>query len=339
MKNFEDNLKVQFTGLKVKLPQVAKNLDHLFADYIELIALFSNQAYVTRDDILYRVQEEGESTLNEVIKNEVTDEEDEDDIFEDSSTAKRNDIKERWCDKLFQVLDDRSRIFNTSYPFLYSTQSGLILKEQVDNAQELYIFLLIASNLDLFNKVASYLTTDFEEVSFFVLKNYLQSAQVRRFGKNSQYQGSAITKIKALAKDMKLEINENSLANVSDQNMQERGLDVIAWIPFTDNCPNIITILGQCACGKDWSKKYHDTQRFSNYMKYFRQKPNHAMFIPYSLISRNSDWFYRSDDIERGSLMFERKRIIDLFNNDMEFDQLLSRQIIKKCIKYSEDIV
>ena len=162
---------------------------------------------------------------------------------------------------------------------------------------------------------------------------------VKKFGKKSDYHGNAKAKIRALALDMKLKINEDSLANISDLNNQERGLDIIAWFPFVDNCPNVITILGQCACGKDWPKKYHDTQRFETYMKYFRQKPIHAMFIPYSLISKNSDWFFCSDDIQRNSMIFERKRIVELFNNQNEFNTLNSKQIVDKCINYYEDIV
>jgi hypothetical protein len=138
---------------------------------------------------------------------------------------------------------------------------------------------------------------------------------------------------------MKLQINEHSLQNVADGNNQERGLDVIAWFPFTDDCPNIITILGQCSCGKDWKSKYHDTKRFETYMKYFRQKPIHAMFIPYALISQNNNWFYCSDDIEKPSLMIERKRIVDLFDNETEFRALHSITIVDECVKCVEDIV
>lgn len=339
MKNFDENLHEQFEGLKVKLPEVAKNLNHLYADYVELVALFSNKIHVTKGDILKRIQGDGESSINDVITIEAESDEIEGDLFDDSNTSRRNDIKERWVDNLFQVLEGRTRIFGDNYPFLYSNQTGLILKEDIKEKQEVYLFLLISSNLDLFNKVASDLTADFEEISFFALKSFLPSAEVRKFGKKTQYEGNAKKKIRSLASEMKLEINEYSLDNISDHNIQERGLDVIAWIPFADNCPNIITILGQCACGKDWPKKYHDTQRFSNYMKYFRQKPIHAMFIPYSLITGNSDWFYRSDDIERNTMMFERKRIVELFNNQAEFDTLPSKKIVERCLDFFEDLV
>jgi len=339
MRNFNENLKAQFAELKVKLPEVAKNLDHLYIDYIELVALFSNKVYVTKDDILNRIQDDGESTIDDVISNEASDDEIEGDLFDNSNTSKRNDIKERWADNLFKVLEDRASIFGENYPFLFSNHTGLILKENIKEKQEVYLFLLISSNLDLFKKVAPDLTTDFEEVSFLILKNFLPNAEVRKFGKKSEYEGNAKAKIRTLAKEMKLEVNEYSLENISDQNNQERGLDIIAWVPFADNCPNIITILGQCACSKDWPKKYHDTQRFSNYMKYFRQKPIHAMFIPYSLICRNSDRFYRSDDIERNTIMFERNRIVNLFNNHAEFGALPSKKIIDKCVNYFEDLV
>ena len=339
MINFNEKLVAQFKGLKVHIPEVAKHLDHLYADYVELVALFSNQTYVTKSDILDRIKDDGETSINELVNVEANEEENTEDLFSDSNTSRRNDIKERWIDNLFKVLEDRLAIFGDNYPFEFSLQKGLILNANIADKKQLYIFLLISSNLDLFNKVASDLTTDFEDISYYILNSFLPTATVKKFGKNSDYNGNAKTKIRALATDMKLEVNENSLSNISDHNNQERGLDVIAWFPFSDNCPNIITILGQCACGKDWSKKYHDTQRFSNYMKYFKQKPIHAMFIPYSLISRNSDWFYCSDDIERNSIMFERKRIVELFNNQNEFDALPSKRIVEECVKYYEDLV
>ena len=339
MNKFDIKLLEQFTNFKVTKPDHPKHLNHLYADYVELITLFSNQSYITKDTILDRIKDTGETGINEIVLSEANDEINENDLFADSNTSKRNDLKENWVDNLFDVIRDRSSIFKNDYPFDYSENRGLILKENIVDKNELYIFLLISSNLDLFNKVANDLTTDFEDVSYFVLKNFLGKAIVKKFGKRSEYSGKAKEKIKALAIDMKLEINEYSLSNVSEQNLQERGLDIVAWFPFTDYCPNIITILGQCACGKDWPQKYHDTERFATYMRYFRQKPIHAMFIPYSLISRSSDWFYCSDDIQRNTMMFERKRILELFDNNEEFKKLPSKRIVEECVRYSEDII
>jgi hypothetical protein len=339
MTELNEKLTEQFTGLKIKFPEVAKNLNHIYSDYVELVALFNGQDFITKSEVMEKIKGDGETKINDVIKIEAEDEEISGDLFDDSNTSKRSDLKERWIDNLFKVIEDRSQIFNKDYPFNYSEETGLILKNKISEKQELYIFLLIASNLDLFNKVASDLTTDFEEVSYYILKGFLSSAVVKRFGKKSDYAGNARTKIRALAKDMKLDVDESSLENISIHNNQERGLDIIGWFPFSDDCSNIIAILGQCACGKDWPRKYHDLDRFSNYMKYFRQRPIHAMFIPYALISRNNNWFYCSDDIRRDSMIFERKRIIDLFSNKKEFDSMPSKIIVEACYGYTEDLV
>lgn len=339
MINFNERLKQQFTGLKISTPEHTDNLHYLYADYVELVALFSNTAYVTPTDILDRLRDSGEQVINEIIEKEADEDDLQDDIFDTANTSKRNDIKEKWIAEIFAVISDRVKIYGETYPFEYSLQKGLILKQQTTHKNELYIFLLISSNLDSFKKVTSFLTSDFEEISYYALQKLFPSAIVKKFGKRSEYNGTAKTKIRALANDMKLHINEYSLQNVADANVQERGLDVIAWFPFSDNCPNIITILGQCACGKDWKSKYHDTKRFESYMKYFRQKPIHAMFIPYALISKNSDTFFCSDDIEKPSLMLERKRIVDLFDNENEFNNLNSKTIVDECIRYVEDIV
>ena len=336
MKNFDERLKQQFTKIKIEVPDATKHLIYLYADFVELIALFSNNSYVTETDILDRLKDEGETNILDIISSEAAEDGDDEEIPE----SKKNDLKERWVNELFSLIEDRVAIYNENYPFNYDLKRGFILKDNIQGKQELYLFLLIASNLDSFNKIGSELTKDFELVSFYSLKEFLPAyARVESFGKNTIYTGNAISKIKRLASEMRLDINENSLRNISEKNNQERGLDVVGWLPFKDSCPNIITILGQCTCEKNWPKKYHDTKRFETYMKYFRLKPIHAMFIPYSLIIRNSSWFDRSDDIERNTIMFERKRILELFNEQQAFEVLDSKKIVESCVAYQEDIV
>ena len=325
MKNFSDRFIEQFKDLKVDLPDVAKNMEHLYADYVELVALFSNHSFVTASDILDRIKDSGGLRKKE-NQDEVT-------------VGEENDKNEGWITYIFQIIEERSNLFSLEYPFAFSTNK-IILKDELTHKQELYLFLLISSNLDLFNKVRSELTSDFETISYYALKNYLPShAILKQFGKKTDYLGNAIKKIKDLAVDLKVEVREHEIANISERNNQERGLDIIGWIPFRDNCPNLITILGQCACGKEWASKHHDTKRFKHYLKFYRLNPFHAIFIPFALISKGGSKFLRSDDIEENTLVFERKRIVDLFNNKSEFDALDSKQIVDKCFIYTEDIV
>lgn len=325
MKNFSDRFIEQFEDLKVELPVAAKHIEHLYADYVELVALFSNNSFVTASDILDRIKDSGELRRQE--------------NQEEITVGEENDINEGWITCIFQIIEERSNLFLSDYPFEFSTNK-IIIKSNLADKQELYLFLLISSNLDLFNKLKSELTSDFETVSYYALKNYLPShAIVKQFGKKSDYTGNAIKKIKDLALDLKVDVREHEITNISERNNQERGLDVIGWIPFSDNCPNLITILGQCTCGKDWASKHHDTKRYKHYLKFYRLSPYHAIFIPYALIGHGGSKFYRSDDIEENTLVFERKRIIDFFNNKTEFDALESKQIVDKCISYTEDIV
>lgn len=326
MKNFEANLTEQFTNLKVGVPDFPDHLEHLYADYIELIALFSNKSFVTGSDILDRLKDEGEIRRSE--------------NQDQSTVAEQNDRNEAWINKIFQVIEERANLFENDYPFDY-INNRIILTNNLTLKHELYVFLLISSNLNLFSRVKSSLTSDFEVVSYFALKNYLPTkAIVKQFGKNSDYAGSAVEKIRDLASDLKVEVREHEIENISDRNNQERGLDLIGWIPFNDNCPNIFTILGQCACGKEWASKHHDTKRYNHYLKFYRLDPFHAMFIPYALIGKNGgSKFYRSDDIEKNTLVFERKRITELFNYELEFDKLESKRIVSQCINYTEDII
>jgi len=147
--------------------------------------------------------------------------------------------------------------------------------------------LLISSKLDIFNPFKLDLTADFEKVSYVVLKEFLLiKAIVKAFGKNTQYQGNAISKIKQLDNDLDLQVDDYELNQVSERNTQEWGLDIIGWLPFADKCGNKVIFLCQCACGKkEYESKQHDTRRFEIYLRFYKTKPQHTLFIPYSLIN------------------------------------------------------
>ena len=326
MKSFEDNLEEQFSNFKVLVPNFPRDFEHFYADFIELIALFSNKSFVTASDIIDRLKDEGELRKAE----------DQDKM----TVSEENDKNEAWINSIFKIIEERSALFDTDYPFDHGN-NRIILTERLTTRHQVYIFLLISSNLQLFQKVRSSLTTDFEVVSYYALKSYLPAqAIVKQFGKRSDYSGNAKEKIRNLAKDLNVEVREHEMENISDRNNQERGLDVIGWIPFGDKCPNFFTVLAQCACGKDWASKHHDTKRYIHYLRFYRLKPFHALFIPYSLVGKSGGTrFYRSDDVEEGTLIFDRKRITELFLSETDFNGLESKRVVEECIMYVEDIL
>ena len=328
--NFDQKIVNQFKNFRLKTPNHTTNLTHLYADYVELIALFSNDNYVTSSEIQDRFIDEGIETIND-------DQEPSAEIG--SSHSEEVDKIEKRIRNIFLLLEERSLLFQNHYPFEYSNEK-IILKESLDFKKELYLILLAASNLDFFSEVKPELTSEFEIISFYVLKRYLPNkAIIRQFGKHSDYTGNAKIKIKNLANDLNLEIDSYEIENISDRNNQERGLDIIGWIPFDDNCANMLIILAQCACGKKWYGKQHDTTRYENYYHFYKTLPQHTLFIPYSLINLSANKFYQSDEVRKKRMVFERRRLLEYFEEEDVLNKLDSKKFIESCLEYQEDIV
>ncbi len=325
--NIDSKIGQYFSNVSLKLySPPARHLVHLYADYVELISLFSNSDFVTASDIADRFKDEGILTKKK----------------EDSEQAEGNDKNEQWINEIFQVLEERSFLYLSDYPFkLYgNSRIQLIPQPDLNNRHKLYIFLLLSSCLYQFGDFEPELTSEFEYVCHQALLKYMPShAVVKSLGKNSEYSGTAKEKIRLLAKELKVEVNDDFLNKISTQGNQERGLDLIGWIPFDDNVPNHFSILSQCACGKEWYKKLAETRRYENYYNFYCVKPLHALFIPYSLINYQNSDFYQADEISIPTLLFERKRILNYISDTSFFVSLSSKQLVDKCIEYEEDIV
>ncbi len=314
----------QFSSVSLsKNAQQAKQILHGYADYVELITLFSNGDFITVGDILDRFEDE------EILNNS------------DSDNAINNDKNEKFVRQIFQVIEHRNKLYGNDYPFKYEA-SKIKLPNTLSKKKQVYIYLLLCSSLHFFTKFNTILTTEFEKLCCEVLKTYLpKEAIIKSFGKNTEYRGNAETKIKALAKDMKMPIKEEEIKeNISIQNSNERGLDIAAWLEFDDEVPNIISLLCQCACGQEWYKKLNETRRYEkSYYIFYRLNPVHTIFIPYSLKRLNSNRFEQEDEISVDVLLFERKRILSLLKNVNFFDSFESKKIVEKCIEFSESIV
>ena len=312
--NFNEKLEILFRNLEIESPNVPKYIEHVYADYVELNALFLKEEVTIADisdklrDVKdYNMLETGE--LDEIENNL-------DEIA--SLEAERNDMIAKRFYSIFDVCIDRQRLYeNNEYPFIVG-ENHIRLKDDLSDKQKTYLLLLLCSNLNCFNLIQHELTADFELLSYYALTSYLPSkAIVKSFGKNSDYTGNAINRIKVLAAEIGITINENKISCISPQNVQERGCDLVAWIPFTDKIPNMFIALSQCACGKDWDKKQSDTIFFKGYF-YFEKSPLHVMFIPFA-ISNTGDKFYQHDRV-LDNIFFDRKRIIEQLE---EFDFLL----------------
>ena len=196
--------------------------------------------------------------------------------------------------------------------------------------------LLLSSNLHFLTDAArSTLTSDFEQVSCQAFTSYLpDNAKVKQLGKNSDYKGTAYKKLSGLAYDMNLNVDEHELGKV--QGTQERGCDIVGWLPTRDGHGNHLSLFGQCACGKEWYSKLSETRRFDGSYFRFKLKPIHVIFVPRNLFF--SDDLYQSDEVN-DVLLFERSRIMEHITS-LEFaDQLDSISIVDRFIATTEALV
>ncbi len=318
-----EKINASFEDIKIKFdsPQATRNV-HIYADYIELVSLFSNNNLVTTTDILDRFKDEG------LIKQKKSDED----------QAEANDGNEVFVNTIFQLLTFRGNIYNADYPFLINSKTIILKSKTLNNKQKLYIYLLLSSNLNIFLKFHTELTTEFEKLCYYTLKDFLpKHSVVKQMGKNSDYSGTALDKIQQLANDIKISTNEKHFNNTNIAGNQERGLDIIGWIPFKDNVPNKLIIMGQCACGKEWYNKLSETKRYEKYW-HLDCRPIHTIFIPYSLIQESNSNFFQSDEINN-ILVFERGRILEIINDFDFIDNFECMQLVDKCLEYEEDIL
>lgn len=298
-------------------PSYVRSDLNLYADFVELVTVFSKDGAVSLGDIQDR-------------------------FFgtKEYDNASERDTDETLLLEIFLLLQERNILYGENYPFLFDNEKTLLLaKDLLNEKHKLYIYLLISSKLNIFKSFKTELTDEFEYICKDALAHYLPSdAIVKNFGRNPAYTGNAISKIKSLAIDLNLTVDEYELSQVSERNTQERGLDIVGWIPFEDQCMNLLVFLAQCACGKNFESKQHDTRRFKNYLNFYKSEPIHVMFIPYSLINTRAKKFYHSDLIEKDYLIFERKRIVELFNTS-NFRSMRSFQVVESCVKYKESLV
>ena len=316
--NFFNNFVLR---LSEKYPRDSKI--YLYADYFELVSLFNKDTIISVSEMLDRLKDEGIFKQEKIIENQ----------------AETNDDNEVFVRGVFNLLEQRYISFGSDYPFVCVNES-LCLLNNLSNKQKIYIFLLLASNLNLFGDFQSDLTTEFELLSQEALKNYLPDyATIKSFGKNTELSGYICDKIRQLAQIMNLRTNEEYLKTISSKGTQDLGLDIVGWLPFNDNIGNYISVFGQCACGKEWNKKLNETRRYNNFLNSYLSKFIHSLFIPYSLINYNDSNFYEHHEFGESVLLFERKRILTLIANCDFYNTLNTSELIEKCITFEESIV
>lgn len=293
---------------------------YLQADFVELSCLANDDNYLSRTELLQWLN--ADADINDYNDfNELSD-----------SYAENSDLQIQELNEYFAYIRYRSEAFATSYPFLIDDEStSLQLKEELNEHQMLYLFLLLASSLRNFDKRASYrISSDFEAICATALRRYIGNrSEVRIFGKgtHSDYTGKKFAKLSKLANDIgdALAVTEEDFGA---KDSGDAGLDLVAWLPTYDQSKGRLLVFAQCACGKDWEDKQSSSGFDSwNPLIHLSTYPVNAMFIPYCFRDTGGNW-YASHKI-RMTVLIDRFRLMKLLEAVQHPLQELSTEVRK----------
>lgn len=332
-----------------KKPSFEKYKSFLWADYIELLCLVNKDGELSYVDIIDRFQERERDLAesNDDDLEEITDLEKED----NDKPTQRSEISIKWETDLsawFNTLFYRQKLYGKSYPFEISDKVIKRKSNKQSDQQKLYLYFLLCSHLNLFDKSTRIiLTSSFEMVSFNAFKNLLpERAEVHVFGANPLNKegkfkdGSLWQKMNKLSSELNEVLDSRLNENNYKRNTGDGGLDLVGWIPTGDSLPSSIIYFAQCACTEeDWKSKQHDashetwSQRIS-----FKNYTNNNIFIPFCFRQSDSTWF-KIEDIH-SSFLIDRKRLLYYYlqKENIRFNTLPAYEIVEEIIKAKEDV-
>lgn len=119
-------------------------------------------------------------------------------------------------------------------------------------------------------------------------------------------------KIKKVAEDL----NEK-FCEAPPNRFNDRGVDVVGWIPFKGKRPGQIIVLLQCFAGRDWKHKIPvPLEAWCQYI-HWGNNPVRGFAVPTIIPER--DWHEGSTD---KGILFDRPRILNLVSNADEDEEL-----------------
>lgn len=218
------------------------------------------------------------------------------------------DEAERTMLDVFSELESRVHGAGQGYP--YRIEGNKILKVKERRKEYLaYIFCLLLSffgwRLTKGAKVNPWLL--FEDLSCLVAEQYLQG-EVIKFGAGARQVRGFRSSITELAE--RIGEGEGFYVQRLSQ-IQDDGVDIVAWKNFADKRMSKLVLFGQCAAGKDWKSKLGELDPRSFIEQWFQRafvsKTLRSFFLPHRL--SELEWEKTS---RRAGIIFERCRIAQL---------------------------
>jgi len=101
----------------------------------------------------------------------------------------------------------------------------------------------------------------------------------------------------------------------------DRGVDVIGWVPFAEGRSGQLVMLLQCTAGRDWKDKLPIP--IGNWCEYIHWSANPIPAFAIPAIVKERDWHERS---KQQGMIFDRARIVNLLPRGTD-DRDLAREL------------
>jgi hypothetical protein len=276
----------------------------LWADYVELLALCSQDGRYSRGNLEEAVQESAD--LEGAADEEGC----------DTPQPQQDDAVARRWDDIKPRLQQRSRAF-AYWPF---ELKGNVLYRRYDDhnpGHRLYAALLIAASFRLcHDKRAGEVGAALEELAYLLMTNMLGKGwAVRPFGAHQSiaggYSGTLRQKLEALSIDVHGRLMKDA-QDYDPSNTGDGGLDVVAWNTLGDNRGHMPVIFAQCGCSPtDWEHKQLSVTPAAIEAHITPQHPGEAWYVsPQDLYLSNERWD-REAHVAKVVLL-DRRRLLHL---------------------------
>ena len=225
-------------------------------------------------------------------------------------------------EEAYREIERRKEGCQSGYPFVIGSKGYTLRAEQdSDNPRHvIYKYLLMATRLDMQadkNHAQIDGTHLLEELAAEVAQSYFGSRASKYVFGTSSGAPSFPEKVNELCDQLKEGIRFDSRPQTKT-NQRDGKLDIVAWIPFTDNLPGQFIAFGQCKTGTTYEEAFPQLRPENFCKKWLYPQPVFTpirMFFVAEALPR-LNWDHAG--IEAG-LLFDRCRIVD-YSFDLSID-------------------
>jgi hypothetical protein len=212
-------------------------------------------------------------------------------------------------------IERRALILTNAYPFV---KDGSTLAYRPSRTLAYELCLAISNATTLTKAPFNVLPPAFERLCRDVTKCFLgDGSEAKRTGWPIDGEPERTARFKSVVDFMNAATTEwvwspapNMPADPSHKDVKDLGIDFAVWKRVSDGRRGMLFLLGQCACGDDWTNKYKDIDILDIERSWFRYlsvaAPLRLFCVPHHI--PNKTYF---DEINRNAgLTFDRARIV-----------------------------